>query len=110
MGRRPAKSEPPPEIATARRSYAHAQIAESIGEECSRKGGQARIGRGAAEAIRAVANSLSIGWVEDALQKPARIICPRSSRCPRPGRCDMGSATSLRDIIDVKREILMKKN
>jgi transcriptional regulator with XRE-family HTH domain len=88
---------------------AHAQIAESIGEECSRKGGEARIGRGAAEAIRAVAHILSIGWVEDALQKPARIICPRSSRCPRHGRCDMGSATSLRDIIDVKREILMKK-
>jgi transcriptional regulator with XRE-family HTH domain len=84
-----------------------AEIAQSIGEECFRKGGQAKIGRRAAEAIRAIANILSIAWVDDALQQPARIICPRSSRCPRQGQCDVVPATRARDITDVKREILM---
>jgi hypothetical protein len=83
-----------------------AEIAQSIGEECFRKGGQAKIGRAAAEAIRAVANILSIAWVEDALLQPARIICPRSSRCARHGQCNVAPATRARDISDVKREIL----
>jgi hypothetical protein len=83
-----------------------AQIVDSIGEDCIRKGGQARIGRPAAEAIRAVANILSIAWVEESLKQPARIICPRSSRCPRQGQCDVAPATRARDITDVKQEIL----
>lgn len=82
------------------------QIVDGIGESCFRKGGQARIGRPAAEAIRAVANILSIAWVEESLEQPARIICPRSSRCPRQGQCDVAPATRARDITDVKREIL----
>ncbi|HZN22785.1 MAG TPA: DUF3612 domain-containing protein [Burkholderiales bacterium] len=85
----------------------HEDIAQTIGEECFRKGGQARIGRDAAEAIRAVANILSIAWLEDALQQPARIICPRSSRCPRHGQCNVAPATRARDIGDVKKEILL---
>lgn len=83
-----------------------AQIADGVGEECFRKGGQAKIGRAAADAIRAVANILSIAWVEEALQQPARIICPRSSRCPREGKCNVTPATRARDITDVKQEIL----
>jgi hypothetical protein len=83
-----------------------AHIADSIGEDCFRKGGQARIGPAAAEAIRAVANILSIAWVEDSLKQPARIICPRTSRCPRQGQCDLAPTTRARDISDVKREIL----
>lgn len=82
------------------------QILDSIGESCLRKGGQARIGGPAAEAIRAVANILNIAWVEESLAHPARIICPRSSRCPRQGQCDVAPVTRARDITDVKREIL----
>jgi hypothetical protein len=82
------------------------QIVDSIGESCFRKGGQARIGRPEAAAIRAVANILSIAWVEESLEQPARIICPRSSRCPRQGQCDVAPATRARDITDIKREIL----
>ena len=85
----------------------HQDIAQTIGEECFRKGGQAKIGRDAAEAIRAVANILSIAWLEDALQQPARIICPRSSRCPRHGQCNVAPITRARDIGDVKQEILL---
>ncbi len=86
----------------------HEQIATEIGETCLRKGGQAKIGRAAAEAIRAIANILSIAWIEDALAQPARIICPRSSRCARGGQCGV-AATRARDISDVKREILMTR-
>lgn len=83
------------------------QLVDSIGEECLRKGGQARIGRAAAMALRAVANILSIAWVEESLDQPARIICPRASRCARHGQCDVAPTTRARDIADVKREILM---
>jgi transcriptional regulator with XRE-family HTH domain len=86
-----------------------AQIADAVGEECLRKGGQAKIGRAAADAIRAISHILSIAWIEDALQQPARIICPRSSRCPRNGQCSVGSPTRARDITDVKQEILRTK-
>lgn len=82
------------------------QIAESIGEGCLRKGGEAMIGRAESAAIRAVANILSIAWVEEALEQPARIICPRTSRCPRRGHCDAAPATRARDISDVKQDIL----
>jgi transcriptional regulator with XRE-family HTH domain len=83
------------------------RIADEIGEDCFHKGGQAKIGRAAAEAIRSVANILSIAWVEEALQQPARIICPRASRCPRQGQCGPAQAKRAREITDVKREILM---
>ena len=83
-----------------------AEIVDGIGEDCLRKGGQAKIGRAAAEAIRAVGNILSIAWVEEALNQPARIICPRSSNCPCQGRCHVAAATRTREITDVKREIL----
>jgi hypothetical protein len=83
-----------------------AGIVDGIGEECRRKGGQARIGRAAASAIRAVANILSIAWVEESLDQPARIICPRASRCAREGQCEVAPATRARDIADVKQEIL----
>jgi hypothetical protein len=83
-----------------------AEIVERIGDDCFRKGGQAKIGRAEAEAIRAVANILSIAWVEDSLKQPARIICPRSSRCPRQGQCNVAPATRAQDITDIKREIL----
>ena len=83
-----------------------AQIVNEIGEECQRKGGQARINRAAAGAIRAVANILSIGWIEESLEQPARIICPRVSRCARQGHCKVAPATRARDIADVKEEIL----
>jgi hypothetical protein len=95
--------------ALAANDASDAKIADAIGEECLSKGGQAKIGRPAVEAIRAVANILSIAWVEDALHQPARIICPRSSRCPRHGQCNVAPATRARDISDVKREILMTK-
>ena len=62
----------------------------------------------AAEALVAVANVLDIAWIEDALEQPARIICPRSSRCPRPERCEGARVrpSRAREIDDVREEIL----
>jgi len=82
-----------------------AAVVDGTADACLGKGGQAKLGREAAEAIRAVANILSIGWVEDALSQPARIICPRTSRCPRAGQC-AGAPSRARDIADVRDEIL----
>jgi hypothetical protein len=82
-------------------------IANSIGDECLRRKGWAMIGHDAAEAIRLVVNILSIGWVLEALEQPAQIICPRSAHCPRHGRCGVAPATRARDINDVKQEILL---
>ena len=85
-------------------------VVDSIGEECRRRGGSAKIPRAEAEAIRTVANVLNIAWVEDSLSNKARIICPRSTRCPRLGNCEGAHATRARDITDVRQEILGSLN
>ena len=83
-----------------------AEIADSVGDDCFRKGGQSKISREAVDAIRAVANILNIAWVEESLAQPARIICPRSTRCPRQVHCNGAPAKCARDITDIRREIL----
>jgi len=53
---------------------------------------------------------LNIAWVEESLAHPARIICPRSTRCPLPGRCAGAHASRAREITDVRLEILGKSH
>ena len=79
---------------------------EAITESCIRGRGEAEIPKPAAEAIRAVARVLNIAWVGDALLRPARIICPRSTHCPRTGHCAGGAAPGTREITDVREEIV----
>jgi hypothetical protein len=96
------------DLAPALRSHtadADAHV-EAITQACSRGGGEAEIPKGAAEAIRAVSRVLNIAWVEEALLRPARIICPRSTHCPRPEQCDGNSASHAREITDVRQEIV----
>jgi hypothetical protein len=83
-------------------------IVNSIFRECLHRRGEGRIPKLATEALVAVANVLNIAWIEDALEQPARIICPRSSRCPRPERCEGAKArpSRAREIDDVRDEIL----
>jgi hypothetical protein len=78
---------------------------EAITEACVRGRGEAGIPQAAAEAIRAVARVLNIAWIEDALLRPARIICPRSTHCPRTTHCD-GIGSRAREITDVRQEIV----
>jgi len=83
-------------------------IAASITDECLRHGGEGKIPKDAAEAIRGAARVLNIGWAEEALARPARIICPRSSNCPRTEHCDGARASRAREITDVRAEIVSK--
>src|SRR5579871_4043877 len=53
-----------------------AEIIASIAGECQRRRSDAPMPRQAATALRAVAGVLNIAWVEQALEHPARIICP----------------------------------
>ena len=83
-------------------------LAASILAECVREGGEARPPKAAKSALQAVANVLNIAWIDTALERPARIICPRSSRCPRPERCAGAKArpSRAREIDEVRSEIL----
>jgi len=81
-------------------------LVAEITEECVRHRGQGKIPAAAAEAIRAVARVLNIAWVEDALLRPARVICPRSSYCPRTEHCTGVHSSRAREITDVRQEII----
>ncbi len=83
-------------------------LAASILAECVREGGEAHPPKAAKSALQAVANVLNIAWIDTALERPARIICPRSSRCPRPERCAGAKArpSRAREIDEVRSEIL----
>jgi transcriptional regulator with XRE-family HTH domain len=90
-------------------AFRSADLIESIFGECLQHHGQARIPHAAVPAISAVANVLNIGWIEDALEHQARIICPRSGRCPRPERCEGARLSRAREIADVRNEILSQE-
>ena len=83
-------------------------VIDSIFAECLHRRGEGRIPKSAGEALVAAANVLNIAWIEDALENPARIICPRSTRCPRPERCEGAQVrpSRAREIDDVRDEIL----
>jgi transcriptional regulator with XRE-family HTH domain len=83
-----------------------AEMVNSIAAECLRHKGEARIPKAAATAIGMVANVLNIAWVRDALNNPARIICPRSNRCPRSERCEGAKPSRAREITDVRAEVM----
>jgi transcriptional regulator with XRE-family HTH domain len=82
------------------------EIIQSITSECLHRNGEARIPKPAEHAIRAVARVLNIAWIEDALPRPARIICPRSTTCPRAQPCDPAHSSRAREITDVRAEIV----
>jgi hypothetical protein len=81
-------------------------LIESIFAECLRRRGEARIPKMATQILSAIANVLNIAWIEEALTQPARIICPRSSRCPRVDRCEGARPSRAREIADVREEIM----
>jgi len=83
-----------------------ADLIGSLFEDCLARRGEARIPKAATQVLSAVANVLNIAWIEDALNQPARIICPRSSRCPRSDRCEGARPSRAREIADVRDEIL----
>jgi transcriptional regulator with XRE-family HTH domain len=84
------------------------QIVQSIADACQHHQGEARVPEAAAEAIRGAAKVLNIAWITEALSRPARIICPRSTHCPRSERCDGAPTARAREITDVRAEIVSK--
>jgi transcriptional regulator with XRE-family HTH domain len=84
------------------------QIVASITQACQQHHGEATIPEEAAAAIQAVARVLNIAWIEEALLRPARIICPRSTFCPRTEPCDSTHISRAREITDVREEIIGK--
>jgi transcriptional regulator with XRE-family HTH domain len=82
------------------------RIVASITEACQQRHGEATIPKEAAAAIQAVARVLNIAWIEEALLRPARIICPRSTFCPRTEPCDATHISRAREITDVREEII----
>ncbi len=76
--------------------------------ECLRHRGEGKIPKEAVEAIRGAARVLNIAWAEEALLRPARIICPRSSDCPRTEHCDGARASRAIEFTDVREEIISK--
>ncbi|MFO1508728.1 MAG: DUF3612 domain-containing protein [Steroidobacteraceae bacterium] len=73
--------------ALAAQGYDAPRLTRSVWEACQRGGGARMTPAEAAGAIRTVAHVLKIGWVAEALDVPAQIICPRSAACPRAAPC-----------------------
>ena len=71
----------------AAQGYDAPRLTRSVWEACQRGGGARMTPAEAAGAIRTVAHVLKIGWVAEALDVPAQIICPRSAACPRAAPC-----------------------
>jgi transcriptional regulator with XRE-family HTH domain len=82
------------------------EVVAALTDACLGHHGEAEIPRVAAEAIGGAAKVLNIAWIEDALARPARIICPRSTHCPRAPHCDGAVASRARDITAVREEIV----
>lgn len=82
-------------------------IVAAIAAACGRHGGQATIPAAASRALRAVGKVLDIAWIEEAIEQPASVICPRSTACPRTPPCEaMKPATRTAGINEVREEIL----
>jgi len=82
-----------------------APLIESLADECLKRR-EVRIPKLAVESISRIARVLNIAWIEEALERPVRMICPRANRCPRPDRCERGRPSRAREITDVQAEIL----
>lgn len=85
------------------------RLVDRIAQACLQGHGEALVPPDAAQAIRGAARVLNIAWVPDALERPARIICPRSTNCPRQVHCDGSRASRAREITEVQQEIIRRR-
>ena len=65
----------------------HKAILEMAEESCMKKNGESLLDDEVITALQQISHILKIGWIKDALDHPARIICPRSSSCKRAMPC-----------------------
>ena len=83
-------------------------LVRGLAGACLQHHGEAKIAGDALEAIRGIAKVLNIAWVDEALARPARVICPRSLHCPRSPHCEGAEASRAREITDVREEIVSR--
>ena len=65
----------------------HKKILEIAEESCMKSNGESQLDDEVITALQQISHILKIGWIKDALDHPARIICPRSSSCKRATPC-----------------------
>ena len=90
-----------------------AAVDETVAEieaACNRDGGSAAIPERARKHLLSVSKILNIGWIADGAEKPANIICQRSTFCPRERHC-LGRSAALGNpyLEDLKETILLDK-
>jgi len=81
-----------------------------IEDSCNAGGGSGEIPQHARAQIESVSRILNIGWIAEGCQKPATIICPRSSSCPRDKHCLGRRKPKLKPQIDEIRESLVAQS
>ncbi|MGI9221525.1 MAG: DUF3612 domain-containing protein [Woeseiaceae bacterium] len=84
-----------------------AETIDAIEASCNAGGGSGDIPDESKAQIESVSRILNIGWIAEGCQKPATIICPRSSSCPRDKHCLGKQPPKLRPQIDEIRESLL---
>lgn len=87
--------------------YDTADLVQSIARDCHLGGGRAKPSHSARLAIKSAGRVLNIGWVTEAVDSPASIICPRSTTCPRPDRCEnLTDLPRTAEIGSIRQEII----
>jgi transcriptional regulator with XRE-family HTH domain/Zn-dependent peptidase ImmA (M78 family) len=79
----------------------------AIEDSCNAGDGSGEIPDAARRQLESVGRILNIGWIAEGCEKPATIICPRSSACPRDKSCLGKQAPQLRSEIDLIRDSLL---
>jgi len=91
--------------------YEPAELTETIAANCTAGGGKGATPAAARKAIRSTGQVLNIGWVSEAADSDASIICPRSTACPRPRRCaDLPTMARTTEIADIREQIIRAVN
>ncbi len=87
--------------------YDASELTASIAESCSAGGGKGKAPPLARRAISSTGQVLNIGWVAEAAETDASIICPRSTACPRPQRCaELPAVPRTTEIADIREQII----
>jgi hypothetical protein len=63
------------------------ELIASVAGACRRGKGLATLSPAVRGALQTVARVQNIGWIADAAEKPATLICPRNGVCPLPTPC-----------------------
>jgi hypothetical protein len=82
-------------------------LVTAIATSARRSGGRGTLPARARQAIQSTGRVLNIGWVAEAADSPASIICPRSTACPRPKRCaELPSMPKTAEIAEIRDQII----